>query len=139
MVWNQFWSGHSNSNVKTGNSIIMLIFRVNQLIQNFITLDCIIQTIEHFTANKKKFWIDYEFTNTTQFLSFVNRFMRSYLFLIELITCILYVLGKNLGPDLVRSGRTRPATLGVRSCPGWTLICPVRLSPTLISISLVTN
>ena len=32
--------------------------------------------------------------------------------------------------DLVRSGRPHPANLGVRPCPGWTLICPVRLSPT---------
>ena len=41
-----------------------------------------------------------------------------------------YVLGKIIGPDLVRSGRTCPANFGVRSCPGWTLKCPVRLRPT---------
>ena len=55
--------------------------------------------------------------------------MHSYPFLIELITCIWYALGKNLGPDLVRSGRTRPANLGVRSCPVRKLICLVRSSP----------
>ena len=38
-------------------------------------------------------------------------------------------LHNSIGPVLVRSGRTRPANLGVRSCPGWTPICPVRLSP----------
>ena len=32
-------------------------------------------------------------------------------------------------PDLVRSGRTCPANLGVRSCPVRKLICPVRSSP----------
>ena len=38
---------------------------------------------------------------------------------------------KNVSPDLVWSGRTRPANLGVRSCPVSKLICPVRLSPKL--------
>ena len=36
---------------------------------------------------------------------------------------------KNVSPDLVRSGRTCPANLGVRSCPVKKLICPVRSSP----------
>ena len=35
---------------------------------------------------------------------------------------------KNVSPDLVRSGRTRLANLGVRSCPVRKLICPVWLS-----------
>ena len=73
--------------------------------------------------------INYEFSNKQQFLTFATNFIFSYLNLIKLITHIWYVLGKNIGPVLVRSGRTRPANLGVRSCPGWTLICPVRLSP----------
>ena len=37
----------------------------------------------------------------------------------------------NISPDSVRSGRTCPANLGVRSCPVRKLICPVRLSPTV--------
>ena len=37
---------------------------------------------------------------------------------------------KNISPDLVLSGRTCLANLGVRSCPVRKLICPVRLSPT---------
>ena len=37
---------------------------------------------------------------------------------------------KNISPDLVRSGRTCPTNLGVRSCPVRNLICPVWLSPT---------
>ena len=37
---------------------------------------------------------------------------------------------KNISPDSVRSGRTCPANLGVRSCPVRKLICPVRSSPT---------
>ena len=36
---------------------------------------------------------------------------------------------RNVSPDLVRSGRTRPANLGVLSCPVRKLICPVQLSP----------
>ena len=43
-----------------------------------------------------------------------------------------YLVGKmlkSISPDSVRSGRTCPANLGVRSCPGRELICPVRLSP----------
>ena len=39
----------------------------------------------------------------------------------------------SISPVRVRSGRTRPAILGVRSCPGWTLICPVRLSPKILA------
>ena len=39
-------------------------------------------------------------------------------------------MSKNISPDSVRSGRTCPANLGVRSCPVRKLICPVRLSPT---------
>ena len=58
-----------------------------------------------------------------------------------------YVVGKNICPDLIRSNKTRPANLGVRSCQVWTLICPVRLSPTLLigkgsnhqSLMLVTS
>ena len=34
-----------------------------------------------------------------------------------------------LSPDLVQSGGTHSANLDVRSCPGQTLICPVRLRP----------
>ena len=44
----------------------------------------------------------------------------------------LYLVGKmfkNISPDSVRSGRTCPANLGVRSCPVRKVICPVRLSP----------
>ena len=37
---------------------------------------------------------------------------------------------QNISPDSVRSGRTCPANLGVRSCPVRKLICPVRSSPT---------
>ena len=43
-----------------------------------------------------------------------------------------YLFGKmfkNISPDSVRSGRTCPANLVVRSCPVKKLICPVRLSP----------
>ena len=43
-----------------------------------------------------------------------------------------YLVGKmfkNISPDSVRSGRTCPAKLGVRSCPVRKLICPVQLSP----------
>ena len=36
---------------------------------------------------------------------------------------------RNRSPDSVRSGRTCPANLGVRSCPVRKLICPVRSSP----------
>ena len=36
---------------------------------------------------------------------------------------------RNISPDSVRSGRTCPANLGVRSCPVRKLICPVRSSP----------
>ena len=46
----------------------------------------------------------------------------------------LYMEGKmlkNISPDSVRSGRTCPANLDVRSCPVRKLICPVRSSPTL--------
>ena len=43
----------------------------------------------------------------------------------------MHNLLNSIGPVLVRSGRTRPAILGVRSCPGWTLICSVRSSPTI--------
>ena len=43
------------------------------------------------------------------------------------------VLGKYICPDLVWSGMTRPANLSVWSCPGWTLISPVRLRPTACS------
>ena len=38
-------------------------------------------------------------------------------------------MSKNISPDSVRSGRTCPANLGVRTCPVRKLICPVRLSP----------
>ena len=41
---------------------------------------------------------------------------------------------RNISPDSVRSGRTCPANLGVQSCLVRKLICPVRLSPTLISL-----
>ena len=44
----------------------------------------------------------------------------------------LYLIGKmfeNISLDSVRSSRTCPANLGVRSCPVRKLICPVRLSP----------
>ena len=36
---------------------------------------------------------------------------------------------RNISPDLVRSGRTCLANLGVRSGPVRKLICPVQLSP----------
>ena len=36
---------------------------------------------------------------------------------------------KNISPCLVRSCKTCPANLGVRSCLVKKLICPVRLSP----------
>ena len=45
-----------------------------------------------------------------------------------------YLVGKmlkSISPDSVRSGRTCPANLVVRSCPVRKLICPVRLSPIL--------
>ena len=45
-----------------------------------------------------------------------------------------YLVGKmlkSISPDSVRSGRTCPANLGVRSCPVRKLICPVRSSPNL--------
>ena len=45
-----------------------------------------------------------------------------------------YLVGKmfkNLSLDSVRSCRTCPAHLGVRSCPVRKSICPVRSSPTL--------
>ena len=44
-----------------------------------------------------------------------------------------YLVGKmlkSISPDSVRSGKTCPANLGVRSCPVRKLICPVRSSPT---------
>ena len=37
---------------------------------------------------------------------------------------------EKISPDSVRSGRTCPANLGVRSCPVRKLICPVQSSPT---------
>ena len=43
-----------------------------------------------------------------------------------------YLVGKmlkSISPDSVRSGRTCPANLSVRSCPVRKLICPVRSSP----------
>ena len=46
-----------------------------------------------------------------------------------------YLVGKmlkSISPDSVRSGRTCPANLGVRSCPVRKLICPVRLSPNVV-------
>ena len=46
----------------------------------------------------------------------------------------LYLVGKmfkNISPDLVRSGRSCLANLGVRSCPVRKLICPVWSSPTV--------
>ena len=62
-------------------------------------------------------------------------FVTSQTLLFRLALAILwYLVGKmfkNAGPDSVRSGRTCPANLGVRSCPVRKLICPVRLSPTL--------
>jgi hypothetical protein len=45
-----------------------------------------------------------------------------------------YLVGKmlkSISPDSVRSGRTCPANLGVRSCPVRKLICPVRSSPNI--------
>ena len=47
----------------------------------------------------------------------------------------VYLYGKIfeiISPDSVRSGRTCPANLGVRSCPVRKLICPVRSSPMLL-------
>ena len=44
----------------------------------------------------------------------------------------LYLIGKffeNISQDSVRSGKTCPAKLGVRSCPVGKLICPVRSGP----------
>ena len=46
-------------------------------------------------------------------------------------------MSKNINPDSVQSGRTCPANLGVRSCPVRKLICPVRLSPTVLNIHTV--
>ena len=37
---------------------------------------------------------------------------------------------KDVSPDLVLSGRTCPANLGVWSCPVRKLVCPLRFSPT---------
>ena len=42
---------------------------------------------------------------------------------------------KNISPDSVRSGRTCPANLGVRSCPVRKLICPVRSSPRFLAFN----
>ena len=42
---------------------------------------------------------------------------------------------RNISPDSVRSGRTCPANLDVRSCPVRKLICPVRSSPTFLAHS----
>ena len=42
---------------------------------------------------------------------------------------LVHKMFKNLSPNSVRSGRTCPANLGVRSCPVRKLICPVRSSP----------
>ena len=36
---------------------------------------------------------------------------------------------KDISPGSIRSSRTCPAYLGIRSCPVRKLICPVRLSP----------
>ena len=52
-----------------------------------------------------------------------------------------YLIGKmfkDISPDSVQSGMTRPANLGVRSCPVKKLICPVRFSPKLLSKNLVS-
>ena len=50
-------------------------------------------------------------------------------------------MSKNISPDSVRSCKTCPANLGVRSCPVRKLICPVRSSPigTVMWYSLYTQ
>ena len=52
-----------------------------------------------------------------------------FFFFIIFLVFLCSKMFKNVSPDLVRSGRTCPANLGVRSCPVRKLICPVRSSP----------
>ena len=47
----------------------------------------------------------------------------------------LFIYMLKISPDSVRSGRTCPANLGVRSCPVRKLICPVRSSPSKLAVT----
>ena len=63
-----------------------------------------------------------------------NFFCQIFFFSIFFFKNLVGKMFKNISPDSVRSGRTCPANLGVRSRPVRKLICPVRLSPTKLAI-----
>ena len=110
LVWRYHYS---NSNVRPANSF-KISFYCTALASSELLKKQIFKLFNILLPTQRNL----EFSNTPQFLTFDTKFMCSYLFIIKLIAYTWYVLGKNIGPDLVRSGRTRPANLGVRSCPG---------------------
>ena len=102
-------------------------------LQNPDCPECLIFFVSNFCFNFFFFLIP-EFSNTSSYI--IQNFWRQICFqgaYFERIDnpYLVCKMFENISLDLVLSGRTCPANLGVRSCPVRKLMCLVQLSPKL--------